>query len=86
MEKSKIDKLIDKAGFIRFSEEEDSEMPIDWSSDYTSEIQTLVHLVVSECINICNRVGDEIEVSRPNKDLGVAAWECAAKIRDHFKS
>jgi hypothetical protein len=44
-----IRKLVDQAGFIRFSPEEDPHTPIDWSCDYTEELNRFAELIVKEC-------------------------------------
>lgn len=44
-----LNKLTDQAGFVRWSPEEDPNTPIDWSCDYTKELETLVRLVVQTC-------------------------------------
>ena len=48
----RIQKLADQAGFIRFSPEEDPHTPIDWSSDYTYELEKFAELIVQECVNV----------------------------------
>jgi hypothetical protein len=53
MNKVKLSELIDKAGFIRFAEDEDPNTPVDWSCDYSNEIEKLVEITVRECLNEC---------------------------------
>lgn len=45
----RIQKLANKAGFIRFSKKENPDMPIDWSSDYTNELEKFAELILLEC-------------------------------------
>jgi hypothetical protein len=49
----RINRLIDQAGFIKFTVEEDPETPIDWSCDYTEELNKFAELIIDECVNIC---------------------------------
>jgi hypothetical protein len=51
----RIKALTEQAGFIRFSPEEDPDTPIDWSSDYTSELEKFAELIVRECADIALR-------------------------------
>ena len=44
-----IRELADQAGFIRFSPDEDPDTPIDWSSDYSKELEQFAKLIVLEC-------------------------------------
>lgn len=52
----KLDKLIDEAGFVRFTAEEDPKRPIDWSSNYDKELAKLAELIVRECAKPVNGV------------------------------
>ncbi len=45
----RIKDLAEKAGFITFSPEEDPHTPIDWSCDYSSELEKFAELIVEEC-------------------------------------
>lgn len=45
----RIQELADEAGFVRFSPQEDPHTPIDWSSDYSSELEKFAELIVKEC-------------------------------------
>lgn len=49
MNKTLFTELTNQAGFIRYLSEEDPNTPIDWSCDYTRELETLVRLVVQTC-------------------------------------
>jgi hypothetical protein len=44
-----MNKLIDQAGFVRYSPEENANTPIDWSCNYDVELEKLISLVVREC-------------------------------------
>lgn len=46
----RINELINQAGFVRFSPEEDPLTPIDWSCDYTKEVEEFAKLLIAECI------------------------------------
>jgi hypothetical protein len=56
MEQNKMNKrlnrLIDQAGFIKFTVEEDPETPIDWSCDYTEELNKFAELIIQECLRM----------------------------------
>jgi hypothetical protein len=52
----RIKELTEQAGFVRFSPEEDPHTPIDWSSDYTYELEKFAELIVRECANLCNKI------------------------------
>ena len=45
-----IEKLVEEAGFIRFLPEENPATPIDWSCDYTPELEQFAMLVIGDCI------------------------------------
>ena len=53
----RILELADQAGFIRFSPEEDPHTPIDWSSDYSLELEKFAELIVQECVLHLHRRG-----------------------------
>lgn len=44
-----IKELADQAGFVMFSPQEDPHIPIDWSSDYTSELAKFANLIIKHC-------------------------------------
>lgn len=52
----KLDKLIDEAGFVRFTAEENPGRPIDWSSNYDKELEKLAELIVLECAKPLNNI------------------------------
>lgn len=45
--------LAEEAGFIRFKPDEDPWTPIDWSCDYTLELEVYSKLLIQKCIDIC---------------------------------
>ena len=53
----RLKELADRAGFVRYSAEEDPNTPIDWSSDYSVELQRLYELIVRECMDCAAWVG-----------------------------
>lgn len=57
----RIKELAEQAGFIRFPPDEDSDIPIDWSCDYTQELARFAELIVKECIDIAFREGDIVD-------------------------
>ena len=64
----KINKLIDDAGFVRFLPDEDRATPIDWSCDYTNELNALVKLLVSEFDEASKRLEQEYNEYRLRTD------------------
>ena len=46
----RLNRLIDQAGFIKFTVEEDPETPIDWSCDYTEELNKFTLPLVVELV------------------------------------
>ena len=67
-----IQALSKQAGFIHFASDEDCDTPIDWSCDYTEELEKFAELIVQECIRLCDQV-----------DL-VGADDCIDNIKEHF--
>ena len=49
----RIQQLSKQAGFIHFASDEDCDTPIDWSCDYTEELEKFAKLIVRECISAC---------------------------------
>ena len=68
----RIKVLTEQAGFIHFASNEDCDTPIDWSCDYTEELEKFAELIVAECIRLCDQV-----------DLA-GADDCIDNIKDHF--
>ena len=50
--------LSEQAGFIHFTSDDDSNMLIDWSCDYTQELEKFAELIVWECINAISDVDE----------------------------
>ena len=48
----RFNRLADEAGFVRFSTEEDENRPIDWSSDYSVELERFGQLIVKQCAHL----------------------------------
>lgn len=44
----RIKALIDQAGFIRYSKDENPLTPIDWSCDYSHELDKFAELIINE--------------------------------------
>lgn len=74
MSKYEFMRLVDAAGFVRFSPDEDRLEPIDWSSDYTAELEKFAGLIISECMGV---VADSVDRREP-------ASTYVDKIRQHF--
>lgn len=76
----RIKVLTEQAGFIHFASDEDCDTPvdvskrlIDWSCDYTEELEKFAELIVQECIRLCDQV-----------DLA-GADDCIDNIKDYFE-
>lgn len=52
--------LADEAGFVRFSPQEDPHTPIDWSSDYSSELEKFAELIVKEICGLMEQAEDDV--------------------------
>lgn len=74
MSKYEFMRLVDAAGFARYSPDEDRLEPIDWSCDYTEELQKFAELIIGECMGI---VSDAVDRREP-------ASTYVDKIRNHF--
>ena len=73
-----IKQLADQAGFIRFSPDEDPHTPIDWSSDYSCELNVFAELIVKECAKFAQQT---VEYS----DIRVMPYVTVEKeILEHF--
>ena len=59
----RIKKLANQAGFIRFSPEEDPDTPIDWSCDYTAELDKFAELIVRECAKKANAIALDTRIN-----------------------
>lgn len=69
----RIKELTEQAGFVRFSPEEDPHTPIDWSSDYTYELEKFAELIVRECAEVVKWTPSQY----PNE-------EYVKNIKEHF--
>ena len=70
----RIHELVEQAGFIRFSPDEDPYTPIDWSCDYTTALEKFAELIVRECTDV---VADAVDHREP-------ASTYVSKIKEHF--
>ena len=72
-----IRSLAEQAGFIMWGDESyNSGDIIDWSSSYDNELKKFAELIIQECLNICEDMGDNC------KD----GHYCADKIAKTFRS
>ena len=81
----RILELADQAGFIRFSPEEDPHTPIDWSSDYSLELEKFAELIVQECIDIVECYKIPVGNSRAGEIACDLTYSALEDIRDQFK-
>ena len=69
--------LAEQAGFVMWGDESyNSGDVIDWSSSYDNELKKFAELIVRECLNICEDMGDN----------GKDGHYCADKIAKTFRS
>ena len=69
--------LAEQAGFVLWKDESyNSGDVIDWSSSYDNELKKFAELIVRECLNICEDMGDN----------GKDGHYCADKIAKTFRS
>ena len=69
--------LAEQAGFVLWKDESyNSGDVIDWSSSYDNELKKFAELIVRECLNICEDMGDN----------GKDGHYCADKIAKTFWS
>ena len=67
MENDKIKKIAKRAGFVFWKEDE-----IDWSSDYTVELEKFAELIVKECSNFLkDRLDDHFAAEQLEEHFGV---------------
>lgn len=71
---TRLDDLVDAAGFIRFTPQEDPHTPIDWSNDYSIELNELAKLIINECIA---QARDEVQYH--------SNWEVADHVSTRLK-
>ena len=77
----RIQQLSKQAGFIRFSPDEDSNTPIDWSCDYTEELEKFAKLIVRECVKVM--YDNAIERKVP-PDINQTPTHYAVAVLEHF--
>ena len=69
--------LAEQAGFVMWGDESyNSGDVIDWSSSYDNELKKFAELIIQECLNICEDMGDN----------GKDGHYCADKIAKTFWS
>jgi hypothetical protein len=69
--------LAEQAGFVMWGDESYNSVDvIDWSSSYDNELKKFAELIVRECLNICEDMGDN----------GKDGHYCADKIAKTFRS
>lgn len=85
----KTTQLAEKAGFIFWDEESywgPGKGHIDWSSEYTNELERFKNLIVKECASIVREYAKEVgENIRPNYGVPMFLTRAAKKIEDNFK-
>lgn len=74
----KIKELAEKAGFLLWEDEpwKPEGAIIDWGSQYDGELEKFAELIISECLGICEELGDK----------GMDGHYCADKISKTFRS
>jgi len=69
--------LAEQAGFVMWGDESYNSVDvIDWSSSYDNELKKFAELIIQECLNICEDMGDN----------GKDGHYCADKIAKTFRS
>ena len=82
-----IKELSEQAGFIHFSPDEDSDTPIDWSCDYTTELEKFAELIVRECIEQGNNLANHYINTHPEQVqvmLLASIADYKNEIKQHF--
>lgn len=79
----RIKELVDQAGFIRFSPKEDPRTPIDWSCEYSTELNQFAELIVRECATVVASVSPCFGDYRDQIEVNLRDY-CAKKIMEHF--
>ena len=77
----RIRQLAEQAGFIRFSPDEDPYTLIDWSCDYTEELEKFAELIVKECVKVM--YDNAIERKVP-PDINQTPTHYAIAVLEHF--
>ena len=82
---NRIKELTKQAGFIHFSPDEDSDTPIDWSCDYTTELEKFAELIVEECYQHCkDQLMDKKLAEEAGLDYNDGVMDCAIGLKQHF--
>ena len=76
--KQLIEDIAKAAGFIFWSEEEIGD-GIDWSCDYTKELENLVELIVAECVDAVEE--SDTQHALTSFTLGIAGASKAKAIK-----
>ena len=76
-----IQALSKQAGFIHFASDEDPYTPIDWSCDYTEELEKFAKLIVRECVKVM--YDNAIERKVP-PDINQTPTHYAIAVLEHF--
>ena len=77
----RIKELVEQAGFIYFQSDEDSNTPIDWSCDYTEELEKFAELIIKECAKQSMLIGRYHDINGITPDLAIAI---AVGLKKHF--
>ena len=77
----RIKELAERSGFILFSPEEDPYTPIDWSCDYTEELEVFAESIVRECTSQIAMLGI---TNYDNEDISWATSKAIEIIKYHF--
>ena len=77
----RIRQLSKQAGFIHFASDEDCDTPIDWSCDYTEELEKFAKLIVRECVKVM--YDNAIERKVP-PDINQTPTQYAIAVLEHF--
>jgi hypothetical protein len=82
--KQLIENLTKEAGFVFWGEEEIGD-GIDWSCDYTKELENLVELIVAECVDAVEESDTHHALTSFTLSIAEASKAKAVKaIKDRF--
>lgn len=84
--KKEIRKLVEQADFCFWGDESwnpGEPGDIDWSSDYTKELNTLCELLVQRCADICYNL--RFTPEGPTEGIEWQRSLCGDAIKEHFK-
>ena len=54
------------------------------AGEAVSAYQQFAELIIKECAGVCESMGNQLSVDRPNRDFDEIAWDCEAAILKHF--